>query len=121
MGVSNPLDDRAEPRLCMVIPQVGKPIYNRTLYQILILQVIKEIKPKSKDGIGGKNESQMDTTGVENKENTEGSNKNSFIQYNSVDDGIIPGLDLVNESEHSSGEKVNGSAGVGDDNNRDSK
>ena len=69
---------------------------------IFLLQVIKEIgKPKPKDALPVKNDSQLDTSGVENKENKEETNSNSFISFNPVNDGVIPGLDLVNDSERS--------------------
>ena len=66
-----------------------------------------------------KNESQLDSSGVENKENKESKNANSFIPYAPVNDGVIPGLDLVNDSERTSNaDKVNGSASVSESNNQ---
>ena len=66
-----------------------------------------------------KNESQLDSSGVENKENKEGANTNSFIPFTPVNDGVIPGLDLVNDSERrDTVERVNGSANIGESNNQ---
>ena len=66
-----------------------------------------------------KNESQLDSSGVENKENKEGANTNSFIPFTPVNDGVIPGLDLVNDSERrDTVERVNGSANVVESNNQ---
>ena len=96
-----------------------KPVYSKYTGFTVILwynfQAIKDFKSKSKDGIDSTTESQLDTSGVENKENTkEGTNTNSFIAYTPVTEGAIPGLDLVNESEQRTekSDKVNGTTDV---------
>ena len=82
------------------------------------MQAIKEIvKTKTKDGLDTTEDSQLDTSGVENKENTkEGTNSNSFIAYTPITDGLVPGLSLINDEEREPRtertDKVNGTTEV---------